>query len=231
MDRRQRTLLFLYGNANIAGSALGIFGLLLFLVLSVILGGSPLLLLIVPALYAIGWLGASLLEKPAGDLRLRHQLTAAEIQNELDGLVRSLRGRVPQEVVDRVLSIKGSIVSILPQILDLTSADYDIYTIRKTALDYLPETLANYLKLPPAYRNLHPVKDGKTPKQLLIEQLDLLDQKMKEIVQNFAQNDTQQLMAQGRFLESRFGKPDLSPDAWARLDAQGGTANEGARRL
>jgi hypothetical protein len=211
MDRRQRALLFLYGNANIAGSALGILGLLLFCLISVVLGGSPLLLLVVPALYAIGWLGVSLFEKPSADLRLRHQLTVAEIQSELDSLVRSLRGRVPPEIVDRVLSIKDSIVSILPHIVDLTSADYDIYTIRKTALDYLPETLANYLKLPPAYRNLHPVKDGKTPKQLLLDQLDLLDQKMKEIVQNFAQNDTQQLMAQGRFLESRFGKTDLAP--------------------
>jgi hypothetical protein len=27
-------------------------------------------------------------------------------------------------------------------------------------LEYLPETLENYLKLPPAYRNLHVVKDG-----------------------------------------------------------------------
>jgi hypothetical protein len=81
-------------------------------------------------------------------------------------------------VLDKVVSIKGSIVSILPELVDLTSANYDIHTIRKTALEYLPETLENYLKLPPAYRNLHVVKDGKTPKQLLLDQLDLLDQKL-----------------------------------------------------
>lgn len=212
MDRRQRTLLFLYSNGNIAGSALGILGLLLFCIVSIILGGTPLLLLVVPALYAIGWLGATLLAGPAADLHLRQQLTAGEIQSELDNLVRSLQGKVPQEVRDKVASIKQSIVAILPQIVDMTSGDYDIYTIRKTALDYLPETLQNYLRLPPAYRNLQPVQDGKTPKQLLLEQLDLLDQKMKEIVQDFARNDTQQLMAQGRFLESKFGRAGLSLD-------------------
>jgi hypothetical protein len=33
-----------------------------------------------------------------------------------------------------------------------------------------------------AFRRLHIVRDGKTAKALLLEQLDLLDAKMKEIV-------------------------------------------------
>jgi hypothetical protein len=209
MNRQQRTLLFLYSSGNIAGSALGILGLMLYFVVSVLLGGSGLLLLIVPALYAIGWLAVQMLGSPAAELRLRQQLTVGEIRDQLETLVRSIRKRVPKEILVKVESIKDSILQILPNIVDITSADRDIYTIRQTALDYLPETLENYLKLPPAFRNLHPVRDGKTAKVLLLEQLEILDREMREIVQDFYRNDSQRLMAHGRFLESRFQKTDL----------------------
>jgi hypothetical protein len=44
------------------------------------------------------------------------------------------------------------------------------------------------------------------PKALLLAQLDLLDGKMKEIVTSVAENDTQALLVNGRFLEEKFGK-------------------------
>jgi hypothetical protein len=203
MTTRQRILLYLYGTPNIVGSALGILGLLLFF------GGliNRFWLLIVLGLYGIGALATP--RSPTYDLRLRNQLTAEEIREELENLVRSIRKRVPKDILAKVESIKNSILEILPSIVDVNSSDYDIYTIRQTALDYLPETLGNYLSLPPAFRNLHPVRDGKTAKQLLSEQLDLLDQQMKEIAQDFYRNDTQRLMAHGRFLEQKFRKTAL----------------------
>lgn len=209
MTPRQRFLLFLYSSGNIAGSALGIVGLITFFALSVVLGGSPWLLFIVPALYAIGWLTMELTSSPTARLRLQQQLTADEIREALEALVKSVRRQVPQEILVKVESITGSILEILPHIVDITSADYEIYTIRQTALGYLPETLENYLKLPPAFRSLHPLKGGKTAKQLLLEQLEILDGEMKEIAQDFYRNDSQRLMAHGRFLESRFQKTDL----------------------
>jgi hypothetical protein len=78
-------------------------------------------------------------------------------------------------------------------------------TVRQTALDYLPTTLSTYLGLPPAYRRFHAVRDGKTAHDLLLEQLRLLDGKMKEIVANMHSNDAQALLANGRFLEEKFG--------------------------
>jgi hypothetical protein len=202
-------LLFLYSNGNILGSVLGILGLLIFCVLAQILGGSPLLIFIVPALYAIGWLTMWITESPAEELKLKHQLTAGEIRLELENLTRSIRKKVPKQVSVKVESIKTSILEILPHIVDVTSSDYAVFTIRRTALDYLPETLENYLRLPRAFRDIHPVKDGKTATQLLIEQLDLLDEQMKEIVQDFYKADTQRLMAHGRFLESKFKDTSL----------------------
>ncbi len=198
MSNRQRFLLFLYSTPNIVGALLGILGLLLYF-LGVI---GSFWFLIVAGLYGIGVLATP--KSPAMELRLRNELSLEEIRVELRELVVKIRNRVPKEIYTQVISITNSILEILPRIVDLNSSDYNIYTIRQMALEYLPETLENYLKLPVAYTNLHPVKDGKTAKQLLIEQLDILDKEMKDIVQDFYSNDTDRLMAHGRFLEEKF---------------------------
>lgn len=65
------------------------------------------------------------------------------------------------------------------------------------------------MNLPSAYANLHPVKNGKTARQLLSEQLDLLDHSMQQIVEDIHRNDTQKLVVHGRFLEEKFRKDDL----------------------
>jgi hypothetical protein len=76
-------------------------------------------------------------------------------------------------------------------------------------LRYLPETLANYVALPPVFRTTHALKDGKTARELLSEQLGLLDGKMKEIVANVAGADAQALLVNGKFLEMKFQQPDF----------------------
>ena len=201
MEKRQRFLLFLYSTPNIVGCVLGILGLVLFF-LGII---SQFWFIIVVGLYGIGVLATP--HSTVYDLSLKNQLTADDIRAELDELVNKVKGKVPKEVLDVVLSIKTSILEVLPQIMDLSSSDYNVFTIKKTALDYLPASLENYLNLPTAYANLHPVKDGKTPKQLLLDQLGILDQEMKEVVQAVYANDTQKLMVQGQFLKEKFEKP------------------------
>jgi len=196
-------MLFLYSTPNIVGSALGIVGLLLFF-LGII---HNFWFLIVVGLYGIGVLATP--HSPTYELSLKNQLTVDDIRQELNDLVRKIQGKVPKEIMDLVLSIKTSIFEVLPQIVDLSSGDQNIYLIKQTSLDYLPATLQNYMNLPPAYASLHPVQDGKTPKQLLIEQITLLDDKMKEVVQAINNNDTQKLLVQGQFLKDKFHKPAL----------------------
>ena len=203
MSNRQRILLYLYSNKNLVGSVLGLAGLLMYFT-GVI---DRFWLLIVVGLYFIGVLATP--RNPIYQLKLKNQITADEIRSELDDLIRKIRGKVPDIAFQKVESIKSSIMDILPYITDVESADYNVFTIRRTALDYLPETLENYLNLPPAYRNIHPVKDGKTAKQILIEQLDILDKEMKEISEYFYRDDTQKLLVHSRFLEEKFAKPDL----------------------
>ena len=141
------------------GCGLGLLGLALFF-LGVI---GKLWFLIVIGLYGIGVLATP--ANPTYELRFKNQKTTEDIQRELEALVRKIRRRVSQEVLKKVVSIRDSILDMLPHIVDISSSDYAISTIRQTALDYLPETLENYLNLPPAFRQMHPVRDGKTSRQ------------------------------------------------------------------
>jgi hypothetical protein len=60
---------------------------------------------------------------------------------------------------------------------------------------------SSVLNLPRAYANAQPIKDGKTARQLLVGQLDILDREYK--------SDSQRLMAHGRFLQDTFGQNNL----------------------
>lgn len=203
MTSKQRVLHFLYSKANIVGSILGFIGLILFFT-GVI---KNYWYIIIPGLYIIGVLVTP--KNRADELHFRKQSSVEEVRAELEGLIQKIRRRVPPDILAKVERIKESIFSILPYIIDSDSSDHNIFIIRQTALDYLPEALQNYLNLPPAFATMHPIKDGKTAKQLLIEQLDILEQQMKEIAQDFHTNNSQGLLIHGRFLESKFHKTDL----------------------
>lgn len=202
MNRKQFWL-FLYSTPNIVGSALGIVGLLLFFTGLI----QDFWFLIVIGLYGVGLFVTP--RNPQYELTVRHQLSVDELRQELETVVNTIRKHVPDDIYAKVLSIKESILSILPQIADINSANQNMHIIRQTVLDYLPEALQNYLNLPPAFANLHPVKNGKTARQLLGEQLDLLDKQMKEIVEDIHRDDAQKLIVHGRFLEDKFRDADL----------------------
>jgi hypothetical protein len=141
---------------------------------------------------------------------LNAEMSSDEIAAALQKLVSDIRRLAPEQILGLVESIRQSIVSILPTMGKGNAAlDQNTYTIRQTALEYLPQTLQRYLSLPPAYRNAYPLQDGKTATQLLVEQLTLLDQTMKKIVANFLADDSQALLANGRFLADRFQNQDF----------------------
>lgn len=206
MRRHDRILLFLYSTPNIVGSLLGLAGLLL-LFFNII---QDFWLLIVIGLYLIGVLVTP--KRTAYDLSIQTQVSADEIRAQLDELVRKIRKRTPPEVLAKVEGIKESIVSILPLLAASNLGDRNVFTIRQTVFEYLPTALENYLSLPPAFANLHPVRDGKTARQLLNEQLEILDREMKEIVVDISANDTQKLLVHGRFLEQKFNQQDFLAD-------------------
>jgi hypothetical protein len=161
-------------------------------------------LAIVAGLYGIGYLAA-----PAGkqfDLTLGQTLDAAEIDSRLDGLLKRVTGQLEPDALALATSIKDSIHAALPRLAAEQVQDRTAFIVRQTALDYLPATMESYLNLPVAFRRMHKVRDGKTSHDLLIEQLTLLDGKMKEILSGVLEHDTQALLTNGRFLEEKFQK-------------------------
>jgi hypothetical protein len=110
----------------------------------------------------------------------------------------------------KVLKIRQIILGILPRSGNLPPGSPELFVIERTASDYLPISLQAYLNLPRAYATMHPVQDGKTPKEVLLDQLTLLENKMSEVADDVHRNDSDRLLANGRFLQERFGRSPLS---------------------
>lgn len=198
-----RGLLFLYGNANIAGCILALVGpAMLFAGLI-----GPLWLPITAGLYAAGYLLAP--RAPELERRIADSLGVDETLAHLDRLIAQARPYLSAELTPHLDSVRSSVAEVLPRLLEEGTNATDLFTVRETVLRYLPETLANYVALPPAFRGGHVLKDGKTARQLLGDQLALLDDKLREIVANVAASDAQALLANGRFLESKFRQADF----------------------
>lgn len=201
-----RLMLFAYGNANIAGCALALAGpAMLFAGLI-----GPGWLFITAGLYSVGWLvGRSIGGAPEIERRIADSLTLEQTLEHLNVVMVRAQPHLTPEMRTHLDSVKTSVVEVLPRLVGNRGADADLYTVRETVLRYLPETLANYVSLPPVFRTTHALKDGKTARQLLAEQLALLDEKMREIVGNVAGADAQALLSNGRFLEMKFRQPDF----------------------
>jgi hypothetical protein len=143
---------------------------------------------------------------PSGSLpKAAAGLDVAEITRALDGAVRMTSGRLPSDVQAKVAEIRREILELLPSTGAFPFGSEDLYVVQRTATDYLPSTLEAYLALPEAYATRQLAHGGKTPLQLLREQLQLLDNRLDEITEAVHQRDIERLAANGRFLEERFG--------------------------
>jgi hypothetical protein len=195
-------LLYLYSRKNIAGSLLALLGLALFF-LGVI---GPVWPAVVIGMYLIG-----ALVTPAGRTNLYLGGTdPGDLRASLSHQVGAVKGKVPVDVYQKVLSIEQTILGILPKIDRLGPGSQDAFVVQKTVTDYLPSTLQAYLNLPRAYATVHRLSDGRTASQVLLEQLTLLDTKLEAVADAVNKNDADALLANGRFLEDRFGKSALS---------------------
>ncbi len=195
-----RLALFVYGNKNIAGSVLGIAALGAYFAGFI----HEWWYAIVAGAYGIGYIAAP--GSPALETELSAQMSNAQIESGLIKLNDQVKPLLSADAYALVASISSSIVSILPNVTKTSIADEQLYTIRQTALTYLPQTLQGYLSLPPAFRNVAPLENGKTAKAALMEQLTLLDERMKDIVTAVVANDSQALLANGRFLADKLSQ-------------------------
>jgi len=211
---------FLYSRKNIAGCLAALAGLGLYF-LGITSG--PIGLAVVAALYAIGYL----VVPPERGLRLTliAEDDSDEIRNGLERLLNSIRGRVADDIYVRVASVCDSILVTLPQArggANIDAADPNVHLIRQTALAYLPQALDSYLAVPRLYAERRAVAGGRTPHDVLLDQLNLMDQKMQEVAEDVVTHDSERLLAHGLFLQERFASSGFQLNQQAQPVTVGG---------
>ena len=205
LNLKQRALLYLYSTRNIVACCAALIGPMLFFA-GVI---ESYWLALTLGLYTAGFFAT-----PAPhvlDTEVASSLSFELLIGRLDRILEQSRPSLPQAMAARLDSIRASITEVLPRLAEAGGGGFDnnLFIVRETVLRYLPETLSNYLALPPAYRTTHVLKDGKTARDLLTEQLKVLDQQMQEVVANVARGDAEALIANGQFLEAKFRERDF----------------------
>ena len=166
-----------------------------------LLGPFPVWALAVVGLYAVGALVGP---RPRPQLA-KSTFDPQQIRRSLDHAYQMTHGRLPADAQSKVASIRQEVLELLPHAAEFPPGSPDLYVLQRMALDYLPTTIEAYLALPPSYATGRVVQEGKTPLQIMKDQLDVLDAKMDEIAEAVHQRDSDRLLAQGRFLEERFG--------------------------
>jgi len=203
-------LRYLVSPKNLIGGALALLGLVLHLF--GLLGPFPVWVLVVVALYAVG----ALLGPRRRPQVAKDTFDPQEIRHSLDHTYQMTHGRLPVDAQSRVARIRAEILELLPHAAEFPPGSQDLYVLRRMAVDYLPTTIEAYLALPATYATERVVQDGKTPLQVMNEQLELLDSKMEEIAEAVHRRDSDRLLANGLFLEERFGRTSgglaLPPD-------------------
>ena len=180
--------------------ALGLVGLTLY---AVGILGTPVWIGVTAGLYAIGYLLAPV----AARVDVRHEAATdpTDIRDRLNSLMHGIRGKVADDLYAKAWSIRESIFRTLEVEREGNEADPNVYLIRQTALSYLPEAFATYLRLPRVVAERRSIANGRTPHDVLLEQLDLMDGRLEKVADDIARSDSDALMANGRFLAEKFG--------------------------
>jgi hypothetical protein len=197
-------LRYLYSGKNIVGSSLALLGLALFFTGVITAFFWP---FVVVAMYGIGVLLAP------GPPKVALSGTSFDPDSIRRSLQRTLgiaQGKLSPPLQASLQQISDTIMGILPHYADFPPGSPDLFVVGRTATDYLPSALQAYLNLPRAYATLHRMQNGKTADEVLGDQLTLLASKMDEVADAVHKKDSDALLANGKFLEEKFGASPLA---------------------
>ncbi len=110
---------------------------------------------------------------------------------------------LPIDIQIKVEQIKRKVDVLLGYADRFPPFSQDLHLVRQTASDYLPRTVDTFLNIKDVDAPL--ATTGKTAREELRDQPALLDQKLDDIAQDLQRQDADRLLANRRFLESRFG--------------------------
>ena len=205
MSRANALLLYLYSSRNIAGCLLALLGL------GAYFGGLinqwwfPICL----GLYAAGVLmvpGRELME-----VESYRRFDSQRLADSVEQLISQTRHKLPAEALHILQSIPQVLQVLAPRLSGLDNSPMlppdQVQTVIGAVTRDLPQTVAGYLRLPPAFANLHPLERGKTAKDLLNEQLQLLKNQLDKIAEAAFRDDADALVTNGQYLKEKFHAP------------------------
>lgn len=132
----------------------------------------------------------------------------AEQANNISWAARRAGARLPIAALPQLGLIEDILYPLLTHLrANPPTVDEEI-AVEAFVGDYLPTTLNAYLALNPQFAR-QPRADGTTPGDDLIEQLETLEDAIRDLAQALYAHDAQQLSVQGRFLGAKFSRSDL----------------------
>jgi len=205
MSRANTLLLYLYSSRNIVGCVLALLGL------GAYFGGviNQWWLPICLGLYAAGALilpGQTLLEVDS-----YRRDDGAHLAESVERLIEQTRHQLPAEAQKTLQAIPAVLQVLAPRLNGSEGSAMLAPDQRQTVIGAvtrdLPQTVAGYVRLPPAFARLHPLAHDKTAKDLLNEQLQLLKNQLDKIAEAAFRDDADALVSNGQYLKEKFHAP------------------------
>lgn len=131
---------------------------------------------------------------------------------------------LPAEAETLVARIEGLLAQAESLLANGADGDEASYALRETERRYLPDTVKAYLDVPPARRDA-------TTREMLVDQLRLLERATAQRLAALAQRAETTLSANGAFLAERFGPLDSLPEAPAPAADEHAVATTLVRRV
>lgn len=201
--RRNQLAGWLTSGRNAAGSLAGLVGVALG-VIGVV--PAPWWPLGVGALYAAGALVFPARTEPTADVEpYDDRVDVDRLRAQVEARRHALIGRAPSEVIRAVERLATALDELFDRPDLLHRGSPETFVIERLVDDYLPTALEAYVSLPRSFAGTHRLPDGRTPRQVLLDQLALLEQVAREATEAASRDEADRLLAHDRFLADRFG--------------------------
>ncbi|MDB5868883.1 MAG: hypothetical protein JWP96_1215 [Polaromonas sp.] len=144
------------------------------------------------------------------DVESYRRFDSQRLADSVEQLISQTRHKLPAEALHTLQSIPPVLQVLAPHLSGLGNTMLppdQVQTVIGAVTRDLPQTVAGYLRLPPAFASLHPLERGKTAKDLLNEQLQLLKNQLDKIAEAVFRDDADALVSNGQYLKEKFHAP------------------------
>lgn len=114
-----------------------------------------------------------------------------------------------KKIVTNISNTTTELLNFQKQKNTLNNTTEDSLILQSILETYLPKIINQYNLLPANYANNTKSSNGKTAKEMIIEQLTILDEKITEISHNIYENDVTAMKVNGNFLKKKFNETNI----------------------